>query len=511
MDIAYARAARSRPILTAIMSGRFEGWPSYVLAVMLAPLAFNSFLWMEPIVASRISFILVEFAVLTTSLTGGLRAGFLTFLLSATLALKLAPFHENLEESLSRVSTYAVSAAMVIILGELMRRSQRSAILIQNQLYWREEQIRSMLQTAPDAATVIDETGRIISINAAAEFQFGYAAAEVLNKNVSMLMPEPDRSKHDDYIQHYLRTGEKRIIGKGRIVTAQRKDGSTFPVLLSIGEFSAGDKLYFTGFMHDLTDRLKAETEVQELHDEVARLSRLNELGEMASTLAHELNQPLSVISNYVQGSLRLLANVPGKPAEAAREALRETTSQTLRAGQIIHHLREAATHGATRMTREHLRPVFDEALQLALVGARPRRIQTRTSWLIEDDSVFIDRVQIQQVLINLIRNAVEAMADAPRRHLSLSVRPDGVGQLRVEIADTGPGVSDDMAQQLFRPFVSGKPGGMGIGLSIAKRIIEAHDGIIGAQRNAGGGATFFFTLPLTEDFEGEPNGKGHR
>jgi len=220
----------------------------------------------------------------------------------------------------------------------------------------------------------------------------------------------------------------------------------------------------------------------------------------MASTLAHELNQPLSAIANYVQGSVRLLKDADFDTAPMLRTALEETARQSLRAGKIIHHLRESATHGVAEMKPESLRSVVEEAAALALAGSREKGIRTVFDYRARADEVFVDRVQIQQVLINLIRNAGEAMRDSARRQLIIATADAGPAAVAVEIADTGPGIADDIASQLFNPFVTSKPGGMGIGLAISKRIIEAHDGEIGVNRNSDGGATFRFTLPVAAD-----------
>jgi two-component system, LuxR family, sensor kinase FixL len=301
-------------------------------------------------------------------------------------------------------------------------------------------------------------------------------------------------------MQRYMTTGEKRIIGIDRVVVGRRKDGSTFPMKLAVGEMKSGDKIYFTGFIRDLTEREESAARLQEIQDELARLARLNELGEMASTLAHELNQPLSAIANYVQGCTRLLRNMDDALASRMREALEETAQQSLRAGQIIRHLREFVTRGETDKGPEDIRKLVEEAGALALVGARERGVRSVFDFTPGAHIVIADRVQIQQVLINLMRNAIEAMRDSKQRELNIRTAATGDGMVEVEISDTGPGISDEIAAQLFRPFVTTKPGGMGVGLSISKRIIEAHGGEISVRRNEAGGATFRFTLPAIEN-----------
>ena len=172
----------------------------------------------------------------------------------------------------------------------------------------REGHLRSILETIPDAMIVIDGSGIMQFFSSAAERQFGYAEQEAIGKNVSMLMPNPDRERHDGYLARYASTGERHIIGIGRIVTGQRKDGTTFPMHLSIGEMQSGGEPYFTGFVRDLTEHQQTQARLQELQSELVHVSRLSAMGEMASALAHELNQPLAAISNYMKGSRRLLA-----------------------------------------------------------------------------------------------------------------------------------------------------------------------------------------------------------
>ena len=322
----------------------------------------------------------------------------------------------------------------------------------------------------------------------------------MIGQNVRILMPEPYRQEHDGYLQRYATTGVKRIIGIDRVVVGRRKDGSTFPMKLAVGEMKTGDKVFFTGFIRDLTEREESAARLEEIQGELAKLARLNELGEMASTLAHELNQPLSAIANYVQGCSRLLRDMDDALAARMREALEETARQSLRAGQIIRHLREFVTKGETEKAPEDIRKLVEEAGALALVGSREHGVKSVFDFGPGADLVMVDRVQIQQVLTNLMRNAMEAMRDCDRRELVVRTALDGDGQVVVEVSDTGPGISEEVAAQLFKPFVTTKPGGMGVGLSISKRIVEAHRGEISVSRNQNGGATFRFTLPALDD-----------
>jgi len=392
----------------------------------------------------------------------------------------------------------AISCGLLLLAGTAFRETQEQAAKTQSDLEAQQAHLRSVLDTVPDATIVINDKGRMITFNRAAIRQFGYEEEEVVGLNINMLMPEPYRSRHDAFIERYLSTGERRIIGIDRVVVGLRKDGSTFPMKLTVGEMNSGGKIFFTGFVRDLTDRAETEARLQEIQAELARLARINELGEMASTLAHELNQPLAAIANYVQGSKRLLDRLDGPVAEQISGAMEETARQSLRAGQIIRHLREFVTHGETERHPEDIQNLVEEAAALALVGSRELGVRTLFNYNGIASTVQVDRVQIQQVLINLMRNAMEAMRESEVRELQVNIAGHGDGFIAVEVSDTGPGVSEEMATKLFQPFVSTKAGGMGIGLSISKRIIESHGGELTTRRNERGGATFQFTLPVT-------------
>jgi two-component system sensor kinase FixL len=394
------------------------------------------------------------------------------------------------------LALYVVTGILTLVMGEVVNRSRLSAERTSLTLEEREAHLSSILETVLDATVVIDKEGTIVSFNAAAVRQFGYSTAEVLGQNVRILMPEPYQGEHDGYMRRYLATGEKRIIGTDRVVVGKRKDGSTFPMKLAVGQMKTADRIYFTGFIRDLTEREESAARLQEVQGELARLARLNELGEMASTLAHELNQPLSAIANYAQGCTRLLRNEAEGPALRVREALEEISRQSLRAGQIIRHLREFVMRGETEKQAEDIRKMVEEAGALALVGSRERGVRSVFDFRPGADRVLADRVQIQQVLINLMRNAMEAMRDSERRELTVRTMPADGDLVAVEVSDTGPGISEEVAARLFQPFVTSKAGGMGIGLSISKRIIESHGGTMEARRSDEGGALFRFTLP---------------
>jgi two-component system sensor kinase FixL len=362
-----------------------------------------------------------------------------------------------------------------------------------------EAHLRSILATVPDAMIIIDEMGIILSFSAAAEKMFGYAEEEVVGENVSMLMPSPDRERHDGYLKNYRDTGVRKIIGTGRVTTARHRDGNTFPIELSVGEAKFDGKRVFTGFIHDITQRQKAELRFHELQSELAHVGRLSELGTLASSLALELNQPLTAIASYCEGAAALLEGEPERQrVDMAREALRDTAEQAIRAGEIVRRMRDFLSHGESEQRVESLSKIMTEANALALVGSREHDIEVQISLDPDADLVVVDRIQIQQVLVNLIRNAIEAMLDSPVRSLAISSRIEG-DLITVAVEDSGSGVSEELAHQLFQPFVTSKQAGMGIGLSICRTIIESHGGRIWFEPAAEGGTIFQFTLPKAE------------
>ena len=355
----------------------------------------------------------------------------------------------------------------------------------------REALLTSILATVPDALIVINDRALIQSFSTAAEHLFGYEAAEILHRNVSLLMPSPYREEHDKYLARYLTTGERRIIGIGRVVVGRRKDGTTFPMELTVGAVDLPGTQLFTGFIRDLTERQDRERRLRELQAELIHVSRLNDLGQMVSALAHEVNQPLAAMANYINGARRLFAL--GNQA-AGQQAIERVAEQSDRARQIIRRLRDLVKKTDSEKQRESVPVTIEEATALALVGVgQGLRLEIRVA----DDAAeaVIDKIQIQQVLINLMRNAVEAMATMARRELTVSA--NRVGEMvEIRVTDSGPGLPEPVRARLFQPFVTTKPDGMGVGLSVCRAIVEAHGGEMHGDDAAGGGTVFRFTVP---------------
>ncbi len=371
-----------------------------------------------------------------------------------------------------------------------------------------EERLRSLLDTVPDAIVVIDSAGVMQSFSTAAERLFGYPPDQVIGRNVKMLMPSPYHEAHDGYLERYLRTGERRIIGIGRVVVGQRADGSTFPMELHVGEMRVDGERMFTGFVRDLTELQQTKKRLQDVHVELLHAARLSEMGRMASTLAHEINQPLTAIANYAQAARHLLSSDRPDQAKRVSETLEKAAAQAIRAGAIIQNLRDFLTRGETERRAEDLNKVVEEASALALVGAREYGIRVNFRLQPDMPEVLIEKVQIQQVVLNLVRNALEVLQASDHREITVATLRDAAGEFaEVSVADTGPGLSPEVRDRIFQPFVSTKPQGMGLGLSISREIVERHGGQLRATSPDGAGTTFAFTLPFAdaaEDVEAE-------
>jgi two-component system sensor kinase FixL len=357
-------------------------------------------------------------------------------------------------------------------------------------------QLNSLFDALVEAMIVANERGRIERFNKAAERLFGYTEAEVMGCNLTILMPPPDRDLHDQYMEHYLETGERRIIGIGREVRARRKDGSIFLAELAVGEVRWKNNVRFVGILRDVTDRKKAEEQAIRQGVEMIKVSRLMTMGEMAAAMAHELNQPLTAIANYASASRRLLADIPATGEVLG--ALDQIDAQAHRAGEVIRRMRSFVRYDDSGREPVQMKTVIDEIRPLLQLDAKANNIRLEIEVAGDLPDLVADRIQVQQVILNLVRNGIDAMSDIEpaERAIRLECRADTPDRVLVAVTDHGTGVPEESAARMFQAFYTTKAAGMGMGLAISRSIIEGHGGRLWYENNPGGGATFSFSLP---------------
>ena len=355
------------------------------------------------------------------------------------------------------------------------------------------------MDSAVDAILTVDAKGVIRSFNRAAERLFGYRPDEAIGRPISLLMPEPHRARHQQYIERYLGTGEPHIIGIGREVEALRKDGSLLPAYLAVSEFEVAGERRFAGVLHDIS----ADREARDLRERLAKAESLSKLTETTATLAHELNQPLAAIATYAEAARRQLAQgISGGLATT----LEKVAQQSMRASAVVERVQRlvngAAREGTTTKFAD-INALMAEVVALMRADAGRRGVELALETAPELPAVRCDAVQIQQVGLNLVRNAIDAVGQVRGRHRhAVGVRTRFVDEaVRIAVWDNGDGVSASVRDVLFTPFHSDKPGGMGMGLAICRSIVGNHGGTLDFHANAPDpGTTFSFTLPAGRD-----------
>ncbi|NIV75620.1 MAG: PAS domain S-box protein [Gammaproteobacteria bacterium] len=410
---------------------------------------------------------------------------------------------ERLNEELERrvaERTAALTQANQTLQEEILERRRIEEVLRE-----REARVRAILDTALEAIITTDERGVIDTFNPAAERMFGYSAAQVIGRNVSMLMPSPHQKWHEKYIQSYTATGVKRIIGvPGREVEGLRRDGTVFPMELAVGEYHDGRMHRFTGLAHDITERKKMEEDARKRQAELAHVMRLTAMGEMASMLAHEINQPLHAISAYCRASQRLMRS-DRLDMPKLTDALERTAQQAQRAGEIVRRIRSFVRKADIQPISVALNDLVRDVVSFNEPLIRAQRIELALDLDHTLRPVSGDPIQLEQVLFNLVRNAMDALSGHAIRRLVIRTRCSGSSGIRLTVSDSGPGLDEEAHVLVFEPFYTTKEDGIGIGLPISRSIVEAHGGRLWLESAPGEGADFHLDLPIDNNMSQAP------
>ncbi|MGZ4992878.1 MAG: PAS domain-containing sensor histidine kinase [Methylobacter sp.] len=399
----------------------------------------------------------------------------------------IAYLNEKLEEKVRRqTSELIVSNLSLMKKVEELRRSK-------HQLLEREAKLNSIFNASVEGIITIDMSNTIVSANAAVETIFGYKPEELIGCNINKLMPSS--KEMNGYNLPYA----VKLIGQIQEVEGIHKDGFSIPLDMSTAEFSVDNFHYFTHIVRDVSLRKYREQQDKAHLDELAHVTRLGLMGEMASGIAHEVNQPLSAISSYTQVSLNLI-NAEDPDLVKLTEILYKTQQQALRAGRIIHRMREfVKSHSKHRSTAD-INNLIHEAISLCIAELKQNCIKLTFELENNLPPINVDHVQIEQVIINLIRNSVDALKTLPAKHqhlITIHSRLTLNDSIQVRVKDNGPGLDPEQQQKILTPFYTTKTDGMGMGLSISRSLIEAHDGTLHFNSQPGKGTTFYFILPI--------------
>jgi two-component system, LuxR family, sensor kinase FixL len=380
-------------------------------------------------------------------------------------------------------------AATGLMLGAVVSERHRLSLALAAS----ESRRAAILNTARDGVLTIDAHGQIQSINQAVERLFELPGNLLIGHDIHDLVDAPP-----DLLSRLRRTtGSPAAEAVCWELDARRADGEVFPIELSVGRFDLPGTEQYTLVVRDITSRRTAEARVRQHEAELAHVSRVSLAGEMATGLAHELSQPLTAVSAYARGCLRLLAGPVPEPA-LLHEGLAEVVQQADRAGDVLDRLREFVRGGEYRRVLTKVKPLIDAAVSLTRMDAMQQQVEIESRIDSGLPAVFADRIQIEQVLLNLLRNAMDAMegVNTERRSIAVTARRKSKHAVEISVADSGPGIAAEVTDTIFEPFVTTKPLGMGMGLSISHSIVESHGGSLRMARNVPSGAIFFFDLP---------------
>jgi len=356
-----------------------------------------------------------------------------------------------------------------------------------------ESQLASVLDTAVDGIIVIDEAGRILMYNKACERLFGYSVTEALGQNVTVIMPVEYAREHDQYLADYLDTGTRKIIGIGREVKGRHRDGTVFPIHLSVGEASTPGGRQFIGIMRDLRAREESEQRLKELQTNLVRMARVSAIDEMGAALAHELNQPLTALMLYLQAVERACAKMSTAMPTSVMAILEKAVREAERAGSIIQRMRQLLRKTDFVSVPLALNDLTVSTIDLVANDAHLHGVSIEFLPAPALPAAYGDVVQIQQVILNLLTNAITASANGGggARKVTLRTSPQNASSVELAVHDSGNGIAEADMGRLFEPFFTTKPDGLGLGLTISKTIIEAHGGRLLAENDPAGGATF--------------------
>jgi PAS domain S-box-containing protein len=370
-----------------------------------------------------------------------------------------------------------------------------------------ETRFRLVVESAPNAIVIVNGEGHIVLVNVHCEKVFGYRREELVGQPVEVLVPERFRAEHPGYRAGFFAAPTARPMGAGRDLYGRRRDGSEFPVEIGLTPIQSGGGLLVLCAIVDITGRKRAE----EARQELAHASRLALVGELTASIAHEINQPLGAILSNADAAELLLESSPAALDEV-RQILGDIRKDDLRASEVIRRLRALLRKRDMEVHSLQLNEVVAEVLGLVRAESRRRGVAVETELAAELPPVRADRIHLQQVLLNLCFNGLEAMADTPgEKRLTVRTAVNAAGGVEGAVSDTGPGILPERLSRLFAPFFSTKKEGMGLGLSIARTLVEANGGRIRAENNPDGGATFRFTLPADGDRPNpEPPGKSN-
>jgi len=362
-----------------------------------------------------------------------------------------------------------------------------------------EEKFRLAVEASPSAIVMTNQQGKIVLVNAQAESLFGYLRDELIDQPVEILVPERFRASHPAHRAEFCAASQPRAMGAGRDLFARRKDGTERLVEIGLAPIHTQEGILALTAILDITERRRAELELREQQLNLVHMSRVSTMGELAASLAHELNQPLTAILSNAQAAQRFLAANP-TDLEEVREILKDIVQDNSRAGEVIHRMRALVKKGELDIMPLDLAALIRDVVLLVRSDATLHNIHVSLEVDTHLPPVRGDKVQLQQVTLNLLLNAFDAMHDCPpdKREIHVRAARDGGRMVEITVADHGAGLTIDKLEKIFQPFYTTKHDGLGLGLSISRSIIEAHGGRLWADNNPDRGATFYFTLPVS-------------